>query len=82
MCVFVVVVFAYLLGHSALEICYCSLGFRELCLLLLFCWYNKEEGVCVCVFVCVCVNNSTQASWASLVTQTVKNLPAMQKTWV
>ena len=52
MCVFVVVVFAYLLGHSALEICYGSLGFIELCFHLFFCWYNKEEGVCVCVFVC------------------------------
>ena len=31
---------------------------------------------------CVCVNNSTHASWASPVTQMVKNLPAMQKTWV
>ena len=48
-------VFAYLLGHSALEICYGSLGFRELCFHIFFCWYNKEEGVCVCVCVCVIV---------------------------
>ena len=31
---------------------------------------------------CVCVNNSSHASWVSSVTPTVKNLPAMQKTWV
>ena len=28
------------------------------------------------------IGYSIQSSWASLVTQLVKNLPAMQKTWV
>ena len=34
--------------------------------------------VCVCVYVCVymCIE------WASLVAQLVKNLPAVQETWV
>ena len=29
-----------------------------------------------------CLENPLQYSWASLVAQTVKNLPAMQETWV
>ena len=55
-------------------------------------------SVCVCMCVCVCVDPSwipglgrspgewigypLQYSWASLVTQLVKNPPAMQETWV
>ena len=37
--------------------------------------------VCVCVCVCVCVKY-TYWIWASLVVQMVKNLPAMQETYV
>ena len=41
--------------------------------------------VCVCVCVCVCVFQILfhyRLFWASLVAQTVKNLPAMQETRV
>ena len=41
---------------------------------LQFCVYSKVMRVCVCV--CVCVYT------ASPVTQSVKNPPAMQETWV
>ena len=37
--------------------------------------------VCVCARVCVCVLSGVQL-FPSLVAQTVKNLPAMQETWV
>ena len=37
--------------------------------------------VCVCVCVCVCILTSGIV-WASLVTEMVKNLPAMQQTHV
>ena len=54
---------------------------------------DKDVGgvcVCVCVYICVCVciyiyiytNTHTQNRRASLVAQWVKNLPAMQETWV
>ena len=33
--------------------------------------------VCVCVCVCVCIH-----MWASLEAQMIKNMPAMQETWV
>ena len=38
--------------------------------------------MCVCVCVCVCVYSVHIYKWASMVAQTVKNLPAMQDTWV
>ena len=38
--------------------------------------------VCVCVLCLHWVGHGIQTVWASLVTQIVKNLPAMQETWV
>ena len=38
------------------------------------------RGVCVCV--CVCLRKGTHTHQASLLAQTVQNLPAMKETWV
>ena len=40
----------------------------------------ESKGVSLCVCVCVCV--AMYLYWASLVAQTVKNLPVMQEAWV
>ena len=48
------------------------------------CFHQKGEAslcVCVCVCVCVCIYMYV-CVWASLVTQLVKNLPAMQETLI
>ena len=38
--------------------------------------------ICVCVCVCFILRVTQPYYWASLVTERVKNLPAMQETWV